>query len=302
VNSALDRLFDTVGCEGSVHAVRLADGAEIGHEADRPHVLASVVKVPIGLEFYAQADADEIDPTLPVTLEPAVRTPGPVGISQFQDPAVVSRRDLAHLMLTISDNVATDAVTEVVGIGRVNQRLQAVGCHDTVVVEGIQAMLDRVAADLGYDTYDELLAAQRGDNGPQARAQATDPVRIDRCRALDATQTSRTTARDATRLLAAIWDDTAANPTACAQLRDTMAQQVTRRLGPAVPDGGTLAAKSGALFGRIRNEIGVITSPDGDAYAVAVLTRAHKPFHAEAAINTAMASAAAAALGQLQPR
>lgn len=300
VRTALDHLFDAAGCTGSVHAVRLSDGAEVGYEADRPHVLASVVKVPIGLEFYAQVDAGEIEPAVPVTLGPAARTPGPVGISQFKDPVVVSLRDLAHLMLTISDNVATDTITEAIGIDRVNQRLQTAGCHETVVVEGISAMLDGVAADLGYETYDQLLAAQRGDNGPQAKADATDPARIDQCRALDPTQTSHTTARDATSLLTAIWADTAASPTACAQLREIMAQQATRRLGPAVPDGGTLAAKSGSLFGRVRNEIGVITHPAGETYAVSVLTRAHKPFHAEAAINAAMATAAATAVNQLQ--
>lgn len=299
VRSTLDHLFDAAGCAGSVHAVRLSDGAEVGYEADRPHVLASVVKVPIGLEFYAQADSGEIDPTAAVTLGPEARTPGPVGISQFKDPVVVSLRDLAYLMLTISDNVATDAVTEAIGIDRVNQRLQAAGCHDTVVVEGISAMLDGVAADLGYDTYHQLVAAQRGDDGPQAEAEATDPARIDRCRALDPAQTSRTTAPDATRLLTTIWSDTAASPTACAQLREVMAQQVTCRLGPAVPNGGTLAAKSGSLFGRVRNEIGVVTSPDGETYAVAVLTRAHRPFQAEAAINAAMATAAATALNEL---
>jgi len=302
VGRTLDRLFDTAGCAGSVHAVRLSDGADVGYEAEQPHVLASVVKIPIGLEFYAQAHAGELDPTVPVTLGAEARTPGPVGISQFKDPVVASLRDLAYLMLTISDNVATDTVTEAIGIDRVNERLQAVGCHDTVVVETIQAMLDGVAHDLGYDTYDRLLAAQRGDSGPPARAEATNPARIDQCRALDPAQTSRTTARDATRLLATIWADTAASPTACAQVRDTMAQQVTHRLGPAVPAGGTLAAKSGSLFGRVRNEIGVITDPAGETYAVAVLTRAHRPFHAEAAINAAMATAARTALNELQPR
>ena len=66
------RLFDEAGCIGSLHAVRLSDGTEVSHDADRPHVLASVVKVPIGLEFYAQADAGRVDPTETVALEPAL--------------------------------------------------------------------------------------------------------------------------------------------------------------------------------------------------------------------------------------
>ena len=38
--------------------------------------------------------------------------------------------------------------------------------------------------------------------------------------------------------------DEAAAPEACRDLRQTMSQQVTRRLEPAVPDGGGLAAKA----------------------------------------------------------
>ena len=115
------RLFDEAGCIGSLHAVRLSDGAEVSHDADRPHVLASVVKVPIGLEFYAQADGGRLDPTETVTLGPELRTPGPVGISQFDDSVTMSLRDLSYLMLTISDNAATDVVTAAVGIPAVNE-------------------------------------------------------------------------------------------------------------------------------------------------------------------------------------
>ncbi len=80
-----------------------------------------------------------------------------------------------------------------------------------------------------------------------------------------------------------------------------MAQQLTRRLATAVPAGGTLAAKSAALFGRVANEIAVITDNGREAYAVAVFTRAHEPFTNAAQIN-AMAAATAGAITKLQSR
>lgn len=297
----LKRLFEEVDCIGSVHAVRLSDGAEVAHEADRSHVLASVVKVPVGLEFYAQAYAAQLDPTETVTLSPRLRTPGPVGISQFEDSVTMSLRDLSYLMLTISDNAAADVVTGIIGISAVNDRLKGIGCHETVVVESLQTMLDGVATEMGHQNYSELVAAQNGDLGPEVRAKAVDPERIDRCRALDPLQTSRTTARDATRLLSAVWSDTAAGPEACKALRSVMSQQVTRRLARAVVDGGTLAAKSGSLFGRVRNEIALITDPDGETYSVAVLTRARQANASPAAINAAMAMAVTESLTELRP-
>jgi beta-lactamase class A len=300
--SDVAELFAAAGCRGSLHAVRLSDGAEVGHDADRLHVMASVVKVPIALELYAQAAAGALDPAAPITLLPSRRTDGPVGISRFRDPATVSLRDLAYLMLTISDNAATDTLTDAVGIEAVNDRLRAAGCVQTVVVGDLRSLLDGVATDLGFADYTELLAAQRGALGPESEAAASDARRIDRCQALDPSTATRTTAREATRLLAAIWADTAAPVEACATLRSVMAEQVTRRLGPAVLDGGSIAAKSGALFGRVRNEIGVVSDPDGQDYAVAVLTRAHAPFIHHNEINAAMATTAEAVLDELRHR
>jgi len=294
------RLFEGAGCIGSLHVARLADGAEVSHDADRPHVLASVVKVPIGLEFYAQVDSGLLDPAETVTVEPELRTPGPVGISQFDDPAVVSLRDLSYLMLTISDNAATDVVTAAVSIAAVNDRLSAIGCRETVVMESLKGILEGVAFDLGYPSYPELVAAQNGEMGPDIQAEAVDPERIERCRALDPLQTSRTTARDASRLLAAVWEGTAASPEACATLRRVMSQQVTRRLARAVPDGGTLEAKSGGLFRRVRNEVALITDPGGEAYSVAVLTRSYRPSSSPYLIDDAMALAVTEALEELR--
>jgi beta-lactamase class A len=193
-------------------------------------------------------------------------------------------------------------VTAAVGIDAINHRLNSIGCRKTVIVESIQAMLDGVAVELGHQCYADLLAAQSGELGPVAKAKAIDPTRIDRCGALDPLQTSRTTPRDATRLLSAVWSDAAASSGACAMLRRVMAQQVTRRLAPAVLEGGTLAAKSGALFGRVRNEIALITDPDGESYSVAVFTRAHRPFVGTVNINAAMASAVTFALDELRGR
>lgn len=73
-----------------------------------------------------------------------------------------------------------------------------------------------------------------------------------------------------------------------------------RRLAPAVPDGGTLAAKSGGLFGRVRNEIGVISYPAGPAYAFAILTHASEAFRRGPLIDTAMAAAVDTAIRALR--
>ena len=81
------RLFAEAGCISSLHAVRLSDGTEVSHDADKAHILASVVKVPIGLEFYAQVDAGRVDPTETVVVEPAHRTQDLSGSHNSRTPS-----------------------------------------------------------------------------------------------------------------------------------------------------------------------------------------------------------------------
>lgn len=293
-------MFRGAGCTGSVHVVRLGDGVDVGHAPDELHVMASIVKVPIALEFYDQVRAGRLDPSEQLTLRPETVTPGPVGISRFHEDVSMSLRDLAYLMLTISDNAATDALARLVTIDSVNARLATAGCERTILLGTLLEMLDSVAEDLGFARYTELLSAQRGDLGDEARAAAVDVTRTNACRALDPASASRTTARDFTTLLTSIWNDTAAAPDACSVVRAVMSEQVTQRLRPAVPEGGSLAAKSGGLFGRVRNEVGVVADTDGEQFAFAVLTRAAEPFVRQSQINATMAEVVRLAIAELQ--
>lgn len=231
----LDDVFESAGCTGALHVVRISDAAEVALRAEEAWLAASVIKVPIGLEFYAQADEGRLDEKEAVILELSGRTPGPTGISLAIDPVTVSLRDLCTAMLTIGDNAATDVVPERVTREAVNRRLRHLGCGATVLVESIQESIDATAGDLGFADYATLLRAQAGQLGAEAQAASTDQNRIGSSRVLDPGRASCTTAGDMTRLVTAIWSDEGASPRACAELRRTMAQQLTSRLAVAVP-------------------------------------------------------------------
>ncbi len=178
----LDGLFRSAGCEGSVSVLRLADGESVAYEPDRVRVMASLVKVPIALEFHSQVSERLLDAAAQVTLDPSTNTPGPAGISRFEHRARMSLRDLVYLMLTISDNAATDVVTDAVGIEAVSRRLVAIGCTSTVVVGNLRQLLDEFAVDIGFGDYAQLLAAQSGALGADARTRSIDPDLIERSR------------------------------------------------------------------------------------------------------------------------
>ena len=66
--------FAEAGCTGTLHALALSSGAQIGVEAEDPMVMASVFKAIVALEFYDQAEAGELDPAQLVAVDPTTAT------------------------------------------------------------------------------------------------------------------------------------------------------------------------------------------------------------------------------------
>jgi len=292
--------FARAGCWVSLHAVDLQSGESLGIEPDAPVVLASVFKVLVALEFYAQAHEGLLDSAQRLVIGSGKLTAGGAGISDFLDPVEVSLRDLCGLMLTISDNTATDHLVGIVGLDRINARASHCGCVATMIESDLQTIWDGIGRDMGFPDYTTYVAAQSGALGDEAQRFSTDPARIDACAAYDARRTNRSTARDMTRLLSAIWTNKAAAPEACASVRAVMARQFSTRIGRALPTDASIAAKTGSLTGRVRNEIGVISHKDGRAFALAVFTRAHRPFERVDSIEAEMAAGATAAITVLR--
>ncbi|WP_188193781.1 serine hydrolase [Nonomuraea sp. SYSU D8015] len=288
------RLFAGAGCDGWLCVLDADGDGEVCLGADEQVVAASVVKVVVALEVFRQAEAGELELRERVRVRHGDRTGGPTGLSLFADEAEVSVRDLVTLMLTVSDNTATDLLLERAGLDRVAATLTELGLEDTVIAFTLRAMLDSIGRDAGFAGWEELMAA------------LPDPVLEDRMRAarmMDAGHSIRTTARDMARLLRLIWLDRAGPPVACARVRGLMEQQVTRhRLAMGFPDDVRVAAKSGGLFGVVRNEVGVVRLPDGRRYAAAVFTRAHRPHAGDKKINTVIGTASARAVAVLRRR
>ncbi|MFE2952259.1 serine hydrolase, partial [Embleya sp. NPDC059267] len=200
-------IFERAGCEGALCVQPLGGEAEFGLRPDAPVVSASVVKVQIALEAEAWFAQGRLDPREPVTLSVADRTPGPVGISLFDDDAVLSWRDMVVLMLTVSDNHATDALLRRVGVDALNATAARLGLTGTVIESDLRSMLDSIGRDLGHLGWKDALAWAAGASEDEA---ARADERLLACRALDPLRGTRTTPRDMVDLLRLIWTDRAA--------------------------------------------------------------------------------------------
>ncbi|MFI6538024.1 serine hydrolase [Nonomuraea sp. NPDC050547] len=281
-----------LGAEIWLHARDLDTGKSVGVGENTPVVTASVFKVPVALELARQAAAGEIDLTQRVTVPDEGRVPSPYGLAAHRDHVVASYRDLAQLMMVISDNVATDLVLDRVGKDRVAALLAELGLGGTAVPQNCAEILASVAQDLGT-AY-----------GDDERELSEVPLeRLRSLRALDPARTCRTTPEEITRLLAGIWREEAAVPDACALVRGWMGAQIwPHRLSSGFPgDDVVISGKTGTLP-LIRNEAGVLEFRDGGRYAVGVFTRAADPTpnapHLDALIGWAAAEAVAQVRGE----
>ena len=298
----LRQVFADAGCEGTLFAMRLGGAETVELEADRVVALASVFKIAVALAFERAAAAGELDPAERALLAAADRTPGPTGLSVCLDDAALSYRDLAYLMMSVSDNAATDAVIGRVGLDRINAMLRELGLRQTEVPGAMRDELDGVAADLGFASWRQVQDAQAGRMGEEARVRSTDLSRIAASRVLDPARGWRGTAREVAGLVAAIWEDRAGPEPACARVRWLMGHQGRSRIAASLPDGVRPFVKSGSLFGVARNEAGVLEYPDGQRYVVAVFTRAHRPFAGTRAIEAAIGAACRVAVDHLRER
>ncbi|MCK2221141.1 class A beta-lactamase-related serine hydrolase [Actinomadura sp. ATCC 31491] len=269
-----EALFRAAGVTGWIHAADLDTGREVGHGSDEPQPTASMYKVPLLVELCRQADAGLLDPAERVTVPAAGRSQGPTGIAVMLDDVTISLRDLAYLMIAVSDNTAADTLLRRVGRDAVNAMLEAYGLGATRVRQSSAEINASMAADAGH-------------GWPYL-----DPEEVARMRALDPARGNVSTAREMTRLFGLIWRDEIASAASCAWMRGVLNMQVwPHRLASGFPyDDVAVSGKTGTLP-TLRTESGVVEYPDGGRYAVAVFTRSfatalNQP-RADAVIGTA---------------
>ncbi|MCD7443582.1 class A beta-lactamase-related serine hydrolase [Streptomyces lincolnensis] len=288
VTDTLGRLhaaFADAGVTGRLHALDIDSGAQVDFGADRSVCTASVHKLCLLVTLHRQAAEGRLDLTEQIECPPDGRTPGPTGLAAMLDTVRMSLRDIAYLMMTVSDNAAADLLLDRVGLDTVNRTTARLGLSRTHAAH----------------TFGELLATIKEDAGPHGARALTDPHVLTRLRALDPDRSNRSTPRDMTRLLGAVWRDEACVPEHGEAIRRLLGLQVwPHRLASGFPfDDVHVAGKTGTLP-TVRNEVGVVEYPDGGRYAVAVFTRTANPAATLPAADAVIGTAARIAVDALR--
>lgn len=136
----LDTLIARLPGTYTVYAKNLSSGKVIAHDERAVLPSASLIKVPILAELYRRAEEEglRLDETLTMRQEDQV--PGSGVLQDLTPGTPYLLRDLATLMITVSDNTATNLLIDFLGIDAVNAVIRRLGLMQTA----LERRLERV--------------------------------------------------------------------------------------------------------------------------------------------------------------
>jgi beta-lactamase class A len=261
VASEIERLADATGGVVGVSATQLATGRHIGHREDEPFPTASVIKLPLLVTLHEDAIAGRIDLAERAAYRGETKVAGS-GVLQYLDDGLnPTLRDLSVLMMSVSDNTATDLLFERVGKARLEAAMDRLGLPSIRAPFNIREMLmelvDMDHTKPGGD--DELRRLLRISAGSGGRSMIPD-------------QADRTTPADMCRLLELIESRAILDDRSCVEIIELMKRiQSATRIPGLLPKGTVVAHKTGS-YRRLRNDVGIVYAPNGP-YAVALFAR-----------------------------
>lgn len=144
----------------AVHDLGTGERAEVA--AGRPFTSASVIKVPLLAALLAGAEAGDwsLDDRLPVG--PEARVGGSGVLKDLADVPDLTLRDLATLMIVLSDNTATNLLIDLVGFAAVNAWCARHGLRGTVLARRMLDAEARARGDENLTTAGDMAALFTG--------------------------------------------------------------------------------------------------------------------------------------------
>jgi len=260
LEAMLARIVDRFPGRIGVWAHHIESGMAAGVDPDTPYGMASTFKVPILVEMMARVEDGSLTLDDTIDLQPADQHIGSGLLSDLAAPGMsMSLRNLATLMIILSDNSATDMLIDRLGAEAITARMQSLG-FDRIRVDRTTLELINDHGGYAYEpvadaTLDEINAFRRRTRpSPEELAAARETFYADR--------QDTASARQMTELLVMLAEGRALTPESCEVILDilTGTQTGANRLRGMLPPGTELAHKTGTI-GRIVADVGIIELP-----------------------------------------
>jgi beta-lactamase class A len=253
--------LDSLRAHTTMYAKDLATRREVAVRADIPMNTVSVIKLPIMVLAYRDAEAGRLTLDERYTLRPEDLRGGTGVLQTFVPGLTPTYRDLVTKMIVTSDNTATDILIAKVGLDRVNRLLDSLGYRETRLRMTIGQLFRGVweQVDPKYARLTDLEVYERGfptDSGATARYF----VYVE-----DSTKWfGRTTAREMSRFLEQLERGELASRASTDQMRKILLNQfyfsrLPQRIGFRV----NIGHKTGDWPPMIGNDVGIIYAASG---------------------------------------
>lgn len=218
----------------ALYAKNLTTGESVSLDAARPVQTASVIKLPLMLQVFQQVKSGKIKLSAPEVLTKENQVPGSGILSQMDAGLTLTLKDVVTLMMTVSDNTATNMAIDAAGLRPTNEMLARMGLKNTYFYKKV------------YKKTDEPMPADQKVFG-----------------------LGKTTAEEMARVLESIYRCDLGDRELCLQMITIMRNQQYRNMLPRYLETGdsseelsAIADKIGALDD-VRNEVALVYTKRG---------------------------------------
>lgn len=257
----------------------LESGQGLELSARSPFPMASTFKLPVLIEVMAQIKEGKFSLDDEVSIDKTDQHLGSGTLSSLTAPGIkLSVRNLANLMMMVSDNSAADILLAKVGAENVNKRLRQYGVEGLSVDRSCQQLImDWMGVD--YQKYKGLTLEQLEAESRKMPQQSPEAVR-DSTRKFIQDSRDQSTPAAMNLLLEKVYRKEILDPESSDLILSIMYQCQTGegRIKGELPPGTPVAHKTGTIAGTV-NDTGIITLPDSLGHVA--LTVFTKNFEAE---------------------
>ena len=259
IESAITRVKGHVG----VGVKHFSTGKVFRHNATERFFTASTLKVPLLVELYRQVDRGKVDLFDRVDWTDDLRVSGSGILKEMGIGLQPTVRDLALLMIIISDNSATDYLYNLVGRDSLNAAMETLGLSHTSIPMTCRELLYS-AVGMNVSNPDHPLEEVTGRLARNEFVMDSDAFREDR--------SDVSSPDDMVRLLELVHEADILSPSSREGVLDILNRQQLKNIIPhALPPGTPAAHKTGS-YSTVRCDVGIVTATNGP-YAVAIMVK-----------------------------
>lgn len=159
--SAIARAIEAVEAQGGVAGMTIVTpaGERFSHNGGKVFRSASTVKIPVMVEIFRQIEQGELDQTDVIVLNDDDRVPGSGVLAHMHAGLELTLDDLLYLMISISDNSATNMLVDLAGLEAINATMRDLGMVESSMNRRMLGRTPRPDEPENWATPDDYAAA-----------------------------------------------------------------------------------------------------------------------------------------------